>query len=52
MAKENHNLLESMKEAILKDPHLTDQILTIIRNARAVAGHDADGGNGKIGEVD
>lgn len=39
MAKdENLNLLESMKEAIVKDPHLHDRVLEIIRHIRSTTG--------------
>ena len=43
MAKEeNLNLLESMKEAIMKDPHLHDRVLAVIRQVRSTTGQSLD----------
>lgn len=36
--KENHNILESIREAIVKDPHLHDRVLTVIREIRETTG--------------
>lgn len=35
---ENHNVLESMKEAIIQDQHLYDRVMQIIRNVRSTTG--------------
>ncbi|SMF59588.1 hypothetical protein [Pseudobacteriovorax antillogorgiicola] len=43
MTKEkNHNILESLKAAIIHDPHLLDRVLTIIRNTRSTTGQSLE----------
>ena len=43
MAKqENHNILESLKEAIVSDQHLFDRVVKIIRDTRTTTGQSLD----------